>query len=99
MIIGVPKEVKDNEYRVALTPEDARELTQLHLAARKGLTRLLIERKVSAIAHEPAPGRPAATPGAHMTSHSDPTFSNRAVAEAHGLDHVAAGSLLPGIEA
>ncbi len=27
MIIGVPKEVKDNEYRVALTPEGARELT------------------------------------------------------------------------
>ena len=27
MIVGVPKEVKDNEYRVALTPEAARELT------------------------------------------------------------------------
>jgi alanine dehydrogenase len=27
MIIGVPKEVKDNEYRVALTPEGAREFT------------------------------------------------------------------------
>src|SRR5437763_17221253 len=27
VIIGVPKEVKDNEYRVALTPEGARELT------------------------------------------------------------------------
>ena len=27
MIIGVPKEVKDNEFRVALTPEGARELT------------------------------------------------------------------------
>ena len=27
MIIGVPKEVKDNEYRVALTPEGALELT------------------------------------------------------------------------
>lgn len=27
MIVGVPKEVKDNEYRVALTPEGARELT------------------------------------------------------------------------
>ncbi|HXF73198.1 MAG TPA: alanine dehydrogenase [Actinomycetota bacterium] len=26
MIIGVPKEIKDNEYRVALTPEGAREL-------------------------------------------------------------------------
>ena len=25
MIVGVPKEVKDNEYRVALTPEGARE--------------------------------------------------------------------------
>jgi alanine dehydrogenase len=27
VIVGVPKEVKDNEYRVALTPEGARELT------------------------------------------------------------------------
>jgi alanine dehydrogenase len=27
LLIGVPKEVKDNEYRVALTPEGARELT------------------------------------------------------------------------
>ena len=27
LIVGVPKEVKDNEYRVALTPEGARELT------------------------------------------------------------------------
>jgi len=27
VIIGVPKEVKDTEYRVALTPEGARELT------------------------------------------------------------------------
>jgi alanine dehydrogenase len=27
VIIGVPKEVKDNEFRVALTPEGARELT------------------------------------------------------------------------
>ena len=27
MKVGVPKEVKDNEYRVALTPEGARELT------------------------------------------------------------------------
>ena len=27
MIVGVPKEIKDNEYRVALTPEGARELT------------------------------------------------------------------------
>ncbi|MGH2572496.1 MAG: alanine dehydrogenase [Actinomycetota bacterium] len=27
MIVGVPKEVKDSEYRVALTPEGARELT------------------------------------------------------------------------
>ncbi len=27
MIVGVPKEVKDNEYRVALTPEGASELT------------------------------------------------------------------------
>ncbi len=29
MIVGVPKEVKDNEFRVALTPEGARELTHL----------------------------------------------------------------------
>lgn len=28
MIVGVPKEVKDNEYRVALTPEGAKELTR-----------------------------------------------------------------------
>lgn len=28
MIIGIPREVKDNEYRVALTPEGARELTR-----------------------------------------------------------------------
>jgi alanine dehydrogenase len=27
VIVGVPKEVKDSEYRVALTPEGARELT------------------------------------------------------------------------
>src|SRR5919198_2055491 len=27
MIVGVPRELKDNEYRVALTPEGARELT------------------------------------------------------------------------
>ena len=27
MIVGVPKEVKDNEFRVALTPEGAGELT------------------------------------------------------------------------
>ena len=27
MIVGVPAEVKDNEYRVALTPEGVRELT------------------------------------------------------------------------
>ena len=27
MIVGIPKEVKDNEYRVAATPEGARELT------------------------------------------------------------------------
>jgi alanine dehydrogenase len=29
MIVGVPKEVKDNEFRVALTPEGVRELTAL----------------------------------------------------------------------
>ncbi len=28
MIVGVPKEIKDNEFRVALTPEGARELTR-----------------------------------------------------------------------
>jgi alanine dehydrogenase len=28
LIVGVPKEVKDNEYRVALTPEGARELSR-----------------------------------------------------------------------
>jgi alanine dehydrogenase len=28
VIVGVPKELKDNEYRVALTPEGARELTR-----------------------------------------------------------------------
>lgn len=28
MIVGVPKEVKDNEYRVALTPAGAKQLTQ-----------------------------------------------------------------------
>jgi alanine dehydrogenase len=28
VIVGVPKEVKDNEFRVALTPEGARELTR-----------------------------------------------------------------------
>jgi alanine dehydrogenase len=28
VIVGVPREVKDNEYRVALTPEGARELTR-----------------------------------------------------------------------
>ena len=28
MIVGVPKEVKDNEFRVALTPEGARELSR-----------------------------------------------------------------------
>jgi alanine dehydrogenase len=28
VIVGVPKEVKDNEFRVALTPEGARELTE-----------------------------------------------------------------------
>ena len=28
MIVGIPKEVKDNEFRVALTPEGARELTE-----------------------------------------------------------------------
>ena len=27
MIVGVPREVKDNEFRVALTPEGARELS------------------------------------------------------------------------
>ncbi len=27
MIVGIPKEIKDNEYRVAATPEGARELT------------------------------------------------------------------------
>ena len=118
MIVGVPKEVKDNEYRVALTPEGASELTAaghqvliqdgagagsnipqqryeraggeivatadelwassdmimkvkepvpqeydrlregqivftyLHLAASKDLTRMLVERKVSAVAYE-----------------------------------------------
>ena len=26
MIVGIPKEVKDNEYRVAATPEGVREL-------------------------------------------------------------------------
>ena len=28
MIVGIPKEVKDNEFRVAVTPEGARELTE-----------------------------------------------------------------------
>ena len=28
MIIGLPKEIKDNEYRVSLTPGGARSLTQ-----------------------------------------------------------------------
>jgi alanine dehydrogenase len=27
MIIGIPKEVKDDEYRVAITPAGVRELT------------------------------------------------------------------------
>jgi alanine dehydrogenase len=118
VIVGVPKEVKDNEFRVALTPEGARELTRaghevlvqdgagtgssipqqryeragarvvataddvwsrsdlilkvkepveqeygslrdgqvvftyLHLAASRKLTRILLERKVSAVAYE-----------------------------------------------
>ena len=26
MIVGIPKEVKDNEYRIAATPEGVREL-------------------------------------------------------------------------
>jgi alanine dehydrogenase len=28
VIVGIPKEVKDNEYRVAATPEGVRELTR-----------------------------------------------------------------------
>ena len=28
MIVGIPREVKDNEYRVAATPEGVRELTR-----------------------------------------------------------------------
>ena len=28
MIIGIPKEIKDNEYRVAMTPGGVRQLTQ-----------------------------------------------------------------------
>jgi alanine dehydrogenase len=41
VIVGVPKEVKDNEYRVALTPEGARELTAAG-------HRVLVERGASA---------------------------------------------------
>jgi alanine dehydrogenase len=29
MIVGVPKEIKDNEYRVAMTPGGARQLVNL----------------------------------------------------------------------
>ena len=28
MIVGIPREVKDNEFRVAATPEGVRELTR-----------------------------------------------------------------------
>ena len=132
MIVGIPKEVKDNEFRVAATPEGVRELvhaghrvvveagagigsaltddqfegagakmladadavfaaadmilkvkepqpqeyerfrpgqvlfTYLHLAADRGLTEFLMERRVTAVAYETVqtPGRTAAAAGA-----------------------------------
>ena len=32
MIVGIPKEVKDNEYRIAATPEGVRELVDVDYA-------------------------------------------------------------------
>ena len=154
MIVGVPKEVKDNEYRVALTPEGARELTHsghsvlvqegagegssllreryeragaeivpeakdvwgaadmvlkvkepvaqeydllregqilftyLHLAAGKGLTELLAERKVSAVAYETVQlddGRlPLLAPMSEIAGRMAPHVGARLLEKEHG---------------
>ena len=47
MIIGIPKEVKGSEYRVAITPEGAHDL-----AAPKKLTEDLLDTGAACIAYE-----------------------------------------------
>jgi alanine dehydrogenase len=154
VIVGVPKEVKDNEYRVALTPEGARELsraghevlieegagdgsniplqryeragatvvpsaddvwsgsdlilkvkepiaeefprlregqilfTYLHLAASAELTRLLVDRKVAAVAYETvqsADGRlPLLAPMSEVAGRMAPHVAARLLEKEHG---------------
>ena len=154
MIIGVPKEIKDDEYRVALTPEGARELvdaghavliqegapdgsnlpaerykragaefvaaaedvwrqadlilkvkepqpseypwmregqilfTYLHLAASRGLTQALLERKVSAVAYEtvqlPDGRLPLLAPMSEIAGRMAPHVAARFLEKEHG---------------
>jgi alanine dehydrogenase len=154
VIIGVPKEIKDDEYRVALTPEGARELvdaghtvlvqegapdgsnlpaerykragaefvasaedvwrqadlilkvkepqpseypwmregqilfTYLHLAASRGLTEALLERKVSAVAYEtvqlPDGRLPLLAPMSEIAGRMAPHVAARFLEKEHG---------------
>jgi len=154
VIIGVPKEIKDDEYRVALTPEGARELvdaghavliqegapdgsnlpaerykragaefvaaaedvwrqadlilkvkepqpseypwmregqilfTYLHLAASRGLTQALLERKVSAVAYEtvqlPDGRLPLLAPMSEIAGRMAPHVAARFLEKEHG---------------
>jgi alanine dehydrogenase len=68
MIVGLPKEVKDNEYRVGLVPAGVKALpiateygflreglilfTYLHLAPARELTKALLDRGVTGVAYE-----------------------------------------------
>src|SRR3954451_4539468 len=65
MLVGVPKEIKDNEYRVGLVPSTVRELTA------KG-HRLLIEHNAGLGAGLPDADYEAA--GAEIASGPDPIF-------------------------
>jgi len=54
MIIGIPKEIKDNEYRISMTPGGVHLLvfTYLHLAAAETLTQSMLESGVTGVAYE-----------------------------------------------
>jgi alanine dehydrogenase len=106
VIVGVPKEVKDNEYRVALTPEGAGEFTHAgHRVLIQDEARLgsnIPQERYERVGAEIAPNAravweqadPALAKG--LNTHAG-SLTSEPVAEAHGLDFVPIGAALPGV--
>jgi alanine dehydrogenase len=83
VIVGIPREIKDNEYRVAATPAGVRELTHAGhqvLIASRGLE--------EAVRDAPVLAKGVNVYGGAVTS--------APVAEAHGREHRPLSALISG---